>query len=234
MIDDFRNPYKKQKDLWYELANNMCRRGCEVTWDMCDRKWRNLKHTFKTIYYNHHRSSKSKRRWEFYNDLEELFLLQGNDGGLRKSRTVSPPPPNVKNQDSVPSGTSSLELSASPSKVPKLNTAVVPQVTYAQMVDVSDLQGQFVSNPQIVLCDESVNKKQTVSGNFIPVDKIETDESEMTEESPPYWFIEFMKQYRLDDERRLTILKEMHAEVIQLEKRKCIALENILKRLLHS
>ncbi|KAJ9582008.1 hypothetical protein L9F63_003591 [Diploptera punctata] len=232
MVDDFRNPHKKQKDLWYELANNMSQKGYDVSWDMCDRKWRNLKHTFKTIHANPHRSTKSKRRWEFYNDLEELFKPQGNGEGLRKSRTISPLQNIFDDQDSIPSETSTPGLTTRPLKIPRLNASVTPQVSYAQVLDVSNLQNQIVSCPQIVICDENgvpLSKKSSVTATSVPASKVVTQESEQT---PPSWFVEFMKQYKLEEERRLAVLKEMHAEVLQLERRKCVALENILKKLL--
>lgn len=222
MVADFRHPHKKQKDLWYELASNMCRRGYDVTWDMCDRKWRNLKHTFKTIYYNQHRSAKSKRRWEFYSDLEELFIPQGDDSEVRKSRTISPP---LDDQESIPAG-----ITAPVSKLPRLSTAVAPQVSYAQVLDVSNLHSQILSYPQIVLCDES--EKSNVEPLSVSGSKSLLSDIEGCTETPPFWFLEFMKQYRIDEERRLTALKEMHAEVIQVEKRKCVALENLVKKLM--
>lgn len=227
MVADFRNPHKKQKDLWYELASNMCRRGYDVTWDMCDRKWRNLKHTFKTIYYNCHRSAKSKRRWEFYSDLEELFIPQGSDKGVRKSRTVSPPP--LDDRELVTAGMSPAGLSAHPSKVPRLSATVAPQVSYAQVLDVSNRNSQIVSYPQIVLCDES--EKSNAEPFSVSGSKSLLSDSEGCAETPPPWFQQFMKQYRIDEERRLTVLKEMHEEVIQVERRKCVALETLVNKL---
>ncbi|XP_069698656.1 uncharacterized protein [Periplaneta americana] len=212
MIEDFRNPHKKQKDLWYEVANNMCNRGCDVTWDMCDRKWRNLKHTFKTIYYNQQRPAKSKRRWEFYNALEELFTPLTSDEAVRKSRTISPPP--LDDQGSP-----------IPSKIPRITPVTTPQV-----LDISGLQNQIITYPQIVLCDQNgipINKKPCTPSTSKSV----LSDSEASSDPPPSWFLEFMKQYRMDEERRLAVLKEMHAEVIQVEKRKCVALETLIKKL---
>lgn len=232
LVTDFRNPHKKQKVLWCELASSMCQRGCDVTWDMCDRKWRNLKHTFKTIYYNQHRSAKSKRRWEFYSDLEELFTPQGSDDVLRKSHTLSPP--SLDDQESISAGTSPVGLTASSSKLPRLSAVVAPQVLYAEVLDVSSLNNDIVSYPQIVLYDESgipINKKPNAEPLSVCGNKSLLNDSEGSTEIPPHWFLEFMKQYRIDEERRLTVLKEMHAEVVQVERRKCVALESLVKKL---
>ncbi|PSN31623.1 hypothetical protein C0J52_18044, partial [Blattella germanica] len=225
MVDAFRNPHRKQKELWYELSKNMVKRGCDVTWDMCDRKWRNLKHTFKTIYYNQQRPDRSKRRWEFYNALEELYLIKGTtDEAVRKSRAISPPPV-LEDQDSMSAGTG---LNPRPAKVPRL----APQVSYAQVLDVGTLQNPIVSYPQIVLCDEDgvpINKKQ----NIASTSGMMTDESDDNPlDNAPSWFIQFMKQYKVDEERRLSVLREMHAETIQVEKRKCAALETLLNKLM--
>ncbi|KAG8228422.1 hypothetical protein J437_LFUL003895 [Ladona fulva] len=83
MKQDFQDPGRKQKDLWATLAHRLSERiakdstnswmASQVTWDACDRKWRNLKHTFKSIHTNQWRSYRSRSRWEFYHPLLEIF-----------------------------------------------------------------------------------------------------------------------------------------------------------------
>ncbi|XP_071438624.1 uncharacterized protein [Hetaerina americana] len=85
LLPEFQDPRRKQKDLWATLAARLSEKVAkeegesgawmtsQVTWDACDRKWRNLKHTFKTIHTNQWRSFRSRSRWEFYTPLLEIF-----------------------------------------------------------------------------------------------------------------------------------------------------------------
>lgn len=92
-IEEFRNPFKRQKYVWENVAYKMKINGYEnVTGTICDRKWRNLKSTFKKIYYDIERTQESKCQWDFYNDLVVLFTkdYRKEMGVERKSRTVQP------------------------------------------------------------------------------------------------------------------------------------------------
>lgn len=48
-IHNFRNPKIKKASLWVKLSKKMKDHGYNLTPDACDKKFRNLKITYKTI-----------------------------------------------------------------------------------------------------------------------------------------------------------------------------------------
>ncbi|XP_046400485.1 trihelix transcription factor GT-3b-like [Ischnura elegans] len=75
--NEFQDHTIKRKVLWRKIAQNMKRKGAPVSWELCDKKWRNLKQTFKAIHTSK-RSEASMRRWEYYNELEDIFKNDPN------------------------------------------------------------------------------------------------------------------------------------------------------------
>lgn len=71
--EDFNNPKKKKKTLWRSIADQMCEKGHNVKPEHCDKKMRNLKQTYKTVKENNSKSGRSKRTWEFYDLMDEIF-----------------------------------------------------------------------------------------------------------------------------------------------------------------
>ncbi|XP_046403871.1 uncharacterized protein LOC124169332 [Ischnura elegans] len=98
--NEFQDPRRKQKDLWAIVSARLSEKiaketgesnawmSSQVTWDACDRKWRNLKHTFRTIHHNQWRSFRSRSRWEFYTPLLDVF---GNTMETPRDRPVVKP-----------------------------------------------------------------------------------------------------------------------------------------------
>lgn len=72
MKDYFGNPEHRLKDLWIVLAKNMRAKGFQVSSSICDRKFRNMKTTFRTIC----NSNRRKRTWEFYDKFSKLIETQ--------------------------------------------------------------------------------------------------------------------------------------------------------------
>lgn len=73
---NFRNPTKKKSTLWQEIALAIEATGTRgISADMCDKKFRNLKTTFKKIKDNNKRSTTGTGRvnWEYYDDFLDLF-----------------------------------------------------------------------------------------------------------------------------------------------------------------
>ena len=121
MKQEFQDPGRKQKDLWATLAHRLSDRiakdsanswmATQVTWDACDRKWRNLKHTFKSIHTNQWRSYRSRSRWEFYYPLLEIFgdRIKGQQPKKREcSKYVVVHPPNDNKMCSLSSAKKSV------------------------------------------------------------------------------------------------------------------------------
>nr|CAD7437745.1 unnamed protein product [Timema bartmani] len=69
-VSEFENPSYKKRRLWSKIAHAMRVRGFKMLTDeMCDIKWRNLKKTFKEIYFG----KRSTVKWEYYNVLKHIF-----------------------------------------------------------------------------------------------------------------------------------------------------------------
>nr|CAD7432160.1 unnamed protein product [Timema monikensis] len=69
-VSEFENPSYKKRRLWSKIAHAMRARGFKMLTDeMCDIKWRNLKKTFKEIYFG----KRSTVKWEYYNVLKHIF-----------------------------------------------------------------------------------------------------------------------------------------------------------------
>nr|CAD7197513.1 unnamed protein product [Timema douglasi] len=69
-VSEFENPSYKKRRLWSKIAHAMRVRGFKMMTDeMCDIKWRNLKKTFKEIYFG----KRSTVKWEYYNVLKHIF-----------------------------------------------------------------------------------------------------------------------------------------------------------------
>ncbi|XP_071450388.1 uncharacterized protein [Hetaerina americana] len=81
MENEFKDHTIKRKVIWRKIAQNMKKNGICVSWELCDKKWRNLKQTFRAIRTSK-RSDISMRRWEFYSELEGIFK---NDETLNRS-----------------------------------------------------------------------------------------------------------------------------------------------------
>lgn len=75
---EFKDSNIKKKHIWRKIAQQLSQRGYpNVSEDMCDKKWRNLKKTFKEIYVGQ-RGSPLRTRWGFYNAVEEIFSKDPN------------------------------------------------------------------------------------------------------------------------------------------------------------
>jgi hypothetical protein len=75
---EFKDSNIKKKHIWRKIAQKLAERGYpNVNEGMCDKKWRNLKKTFKEIYVGQ-RGSPLRTRWGFYNAVEEIFSKDPN------------------------------------------------------------------------------------------------------------------------------------------------------------
>lgn len=98
IIGQFKEPYKKHKNLWDKVATRMQYRGVNIDSNGCGRKWRNLKTTFRKIYYDRERSITSKSQWAYYDDLIDIFTASSfnqqqrrrNNNNNRNLETINP------------------------------------------------------------------------------------------------------------------------------------------------
>lgn len=81
-LENFRNPKAKKNILWIKIAQKLIDFGYSVTPDMCDKKFRNLKITFKTIRDKMKKTGRARQHWAYFNTMEEIF---------KTDSTVNPP-----------------------------------------------------------------------------------------------------------------------------------------------
>ncbi|KAK5639184.1 hypothetical protein RI129_011676 [Pyrocoelia pectoralis] len=84
--DDFRNPKIKKKGLWANIRDNFLKEGYEVTEEVLDRKFRNLKKTYTGIKDATNRTGRGRISWEHYDSFEDLFR---EDKCVNLPRTIS-------------------------------------------------------------------------------------------------------------------------------------------------
>lgn len=75
--ESFRNPKCKKRLLWGQIKNEFHAKGYGgVTEEILDRKFRNLKKTYKSIKDNNKKTQTGRGRitWEFYEEFDEIFF----------------------------------------------------------------------------------------------------------------------------------------------------------------
>ncbi|KAJ9594054.1 hypothetical protein L9F63_014531 [Diploptera punctata] len=138
---EFKDSNIKKKHIWRKIAQRLVEKGYpNVTEDMCDKKWRNLKKTFKEIYVGQ-RGSPLRTRWGFYNAVEEIFSKD----------------PNIVSAASV-----------SVSTKPFLTTKKIPgpdgqEMRVEVMEVVGNLDEEYLEDGEAVIAD---NTEEQVYGNF--------------------------------------------------------------------
>lgn len=83
--EDMQDPRRKKKNVWYSISEMMKEKGECVTAEMCSRKWRNLRGTYKAIKNNTKLSESRRRRWEFFDLMHEILINDDTD-----SLSISP------------------------------------------------------------------------------------------------------------------------------------------------
>nr|CAD7432452.1 unnamed protein product [Timema monikensis] len=192
----FLNPHNKQKNVWMKLARNMAKHGYLLTWDMCNRKWRNLRRTFKCIHEKQKYSQLNRGKWEFYETLKDFFLVDSHP----KLKTHS--------SDTAQFLFKPRHTFADIVDVPTSEGGSI--VTYPDVIMHEDNNLQTTGNTYFLNTTES----QADNIHLAAVDKTKSCDS-----IPP-WLHIFMDQIRSDDAERLGALQEMHEEVLDMEKRK--------------
>nr|CAD7397663.1 unnamed protein product [Timema cristinae] len=203
----FLNPHNKQKNVWMKLARNMAKHGYLLTWDMCNRKWRNLRRTFKCIHEKQKYSQLNRGKWEFYETLKDFFLVDSHP----KLKTHS--------SDTAQFLFKPRHTFADIVDVPTSEGGSI--VTYPDVIMHEDNNLQTTGNTYFLNTTES----QADNIHLAAVDKTKSCDS-----IPP-WLHIFMDQIRSDDAERLGALQEMHEEVLDMEKRKCAVLQTLLRNL---
>lgn len=86
--DEFRNPKCKKRSLWTEIKKTFIKNGYSVSEEFLDRKFRNMKKTYKVIKDNNKKSATGRGtvNWEYYDTFEDIFL---NDKTVNVGITLS-------------------------------------------------------------------------------------------------------------------------------------------------
>nr|CAD7195026.1 unnamed protein product [Timema douglasi] len=191
----FLNPCNKQKNVWMKLARNMAKHGYLLTWDMCNRKWRNLRRTFKCVHEKQKYSQPNRGNWEFYETLKDFFLVD------RHPKLKTHP------RDTAKSLFKPRHTFADIVDVPTSEGGSI--VTYPDVIMHEDNNLQTTGNTYFLNTTES----QADNIHLAAGDKTKSCDS-----IPP-WLHIFMDQICSDDAERLGALQEMHEEVLDMEKR---------------
>lgn len=71
--DRFSNPRIQKKAIWDDIAEEMQRRGHAVSGTGCDRKWRNMRASYKNIVNNSKKRGRGKKVWRYLEYLDEIY-----------------------------------------------------------------------------------------------------------------------------------------------------------------
>lgn len=84
--ENFRDPKFKKAILWQRIAKKMMASGYNLSSEACDKKFRNLKVTYKTIKDNAKQTGRGRQHWEFFYLMEDIF---SNDATINTPHTIS-------------------------------------------------------------------------------------------------------------------------------------------------
>lgn len=70
----FRDPKTRKRALWTEIVEDMERAGYKgINEDICDRKWRNMKKTYRTCRETLRKNGRKRVVWDYYDTFDEMF-----------------------------------------------------------------------------------------------------------------------------------------------------------------
>ncbi|KAM8715509.1 hypothetical protein ACLKA7_002544 [Drosophila subpalustris] len=70
----FRDPKTRKRALWTEIVDDMERAGYKgINEDICDRKWRNMKKTYRTCRETLRKNGRKRVGWEYFDTFDEMF-----------------------------------------------------------------------------------------------------------------------------------------------------------------
>ncbi|XP_015516762.1 uncharacterized protein LOC107222064 [Neodiprion lecontei] len=214
---NFKDPSLKKKLIWKNMAACLHARGyTNVTDDACDKKWRNLKKTFKDIYTGQRRKNNGK--WAYYDVLEDVL---GKDPKILNAlieHTV------VDNSPAIPKHP----------VVHKYKTADGQNV-HVKVVDVGEITHLLDGQEACELTDAVQDTEDENSSVEIVCGEYSGDqqigiEVDQNQQQPPLWFAYFLTEYREREQRHLKLLQSMHEDILAMENKKVTLLEKLLDK----
>lgn len=100
----FRDPKTRKRALWTEIVDDMERAGYKgINEDICDRKWRNMKKTYRTCRETLKKNGRKRAGWEYFDIFDEMF----------QNENIKSEPGNSKKDDQQQDRTPSVDTCAS-------------------------------------------------------------------------------------------------------------------------
>lgn len=200
----FRNPKHKKKDLWRDVSTVFEQHGHQIPWQIIDKKWRNMKQTYKTISQNTSNRPRGRRTWEFYDMMKKVVT---EDDAVMASLGETP------------------RLAASPDSPPSLldNILAARNEEGGDTPSTSDITGSQKKRKR----DEQ--EAPTWFREFLRQLKMNDQGRIMLGkfDQQPSWIKDCMKQHKMIEEARILEMRRMHDEKMQLEKEKRNLLQQI-------
>ncbi|XP_046741092.1 uncharacterized protein LOC124408290 [Diprion similis] len=213
----FKDPSVKKKLIWKNIAACLRARGyTNVTDDACDKKWRNLKKTFKDIYTGQRRKNNGK--WTYYDVLEDVL---GKDPKILNALIEHPV---VGDSPAIPKHP----------VVHKYKTADGQNV-HVKVVDIGEITHLLDEQEACELTDVIENTEDENGPVEIVCEEYNGDEQigievDQNQQQPPLWFTHFLTEYREQEKRHLELLQSMHKDILAMENKKVILLEKLLDK----
>ncbi|XP_070064854.1 uncharacterized protein [Drosophila virilis] len=80
----FRDPKTRKRALWTEIVDGMERAGFKgINEDICDRKWRNMKKTYRTCRETLRKTGRKRVGWEYYDTFDEMFQNENAPANIK-------------------------------------------------------------------------------------------------------------------------------------------------------
>jgi hypothetical protein len=224
--------------------------GINVASEDADKKWRNLKLTFKRIFYEEGRTEKSKSQWEFYDALLVLFSPEENDiNAVRKSRTLSPPREDCKLQYEIdelgemeptpsyppPVALKPRKIRPKKRKIEHYDDSAIYQIEELNNIDtdsitIEDRKPQIIQSFDIDFVDQMpvytghVQEKKPMRTEVVSRATINplspTPELVLNPAHAPVWFKNFQKRY--DSDTKLMLTKLNNIREVQNTQQNCL------------
>jgi len=64
---------KHARNVWMQIADGMNRKGYKLTWQLCGKKFRNMKGTYKDIKDNNGATGQGRKKWPYFEIFQELL-----------------------------------------------------------------------------------------------------------------------------------------------------------------
>lgn len=80
----FRDPKTRKRALWTEIVDDMERAGYKgINEDICDRKWRNMKKTYRTCRETLKKNGRKRVGWEYYDTFDDMFQNENSPASVK-------------------------------------------------------------------------------------------------------------------------------------------------------